>query len=158
GLEPGVETMCDLDCFVPRVFGRQNAVHALLRSLKRKVAMELNHSVVSLYCIGTVDLNFVVVLPKGWSNQQDSSRADADCRPHNKETPFRKGNVARLMICWATKRRIQGGERQPPLSVIGGQRPKWNFGQRKRLAATRQELLRDYLLGCQICRGGTCLR
>jgi hypothetical protein len=71
--EPVIEAMGDLDRLMLRVVGGINTIYGRLRTIDCEVAMEFNHSVSGIDQVGTVHLDFVVVLSttEGCSKDED---------------------------------------------------------------------------------------
>jgi hypothetical protein len=70
-LKPIIEAMSDLYRFMLGMIGRVNPIHDCLRTVDCEIAMEFEHRVTGIDQIGSVHLDFVVVLSTGEPCSQD---------------------------------------------------------------------------------------
>jgi hypothetical protein len=73
--EPVCETMGDLDGFVFSMVCGIEAVDDSFGAVDGEITVELNHGVAGINQIGTVDLNFVIVLSARWHTHREKQTA-----------------------------------------------------------------------------------
>lgn len=83
GLEPIIKAVRNLDSLMELVIGGEKAVFRGLRTLKREVAVELDHGMVRLHLIVAVDLNFVVVLRQNTTRQNRAQKRQENACDRN---------------------------------------------------------------------------
>jgi hypothetical protein len=65
----------DFDGFVKRVIGGIQAVDHLLRTVNREIAVQFDHGVAGVHELGTVHLNFVIILGGGCSREEEHAKS-----------------------------------------------------------------------------------
>lgn len=71
GLEPGRETLRNLDGLVPGVRGRQHSIHDAFRPAEGEVAVQLDHGPFGPHGLRGIDLNLIVFLCRYLKCQRD---------------------------------------------------------------------------------------
>jgi hypothetical protein len=89
-LEPVIKAVCDLDGLMFGVIGGINTIHDRLRAIDREVAMEFDHGVSGIDQVGSVHLNFIVILSLGGTCSQNNRQQDKrEPRSVHKIIPYR---------------------------------------------------------------------
>ena len=74
GLKPGREAVCNFECFVESMIGREHAIDAVALAIDGVIAMKFDHRPARRNRFGGVHLNLVIILAKGRQREADEQQ------------------------------------------------------------------------------------